>query len=389
MSGALRVPRALRPWACALALCAASASSWSAPPDGGVAEMRASLQNKTIGTNPDAVQLAHPALDSAALVQRWLQEPLTADRAVRVALLNNAALQVRLGAYGTGISDAISTTNPIKVRARQEVTLLTLQAYQGWVSAVAASQKLKLLQKAKETALTTAELTRRMAQVGNANKLALARAQAVVSDAALAVAQAQTEAFAAHEQLTVLLGLPAGTFTLPDALPALPAQAPDMPDIEARVLQAREDLSAARDQWLMHLRGPAPQDADGLWDAMGDAAKVRGMAIQLRSQARQALFNTRSAWDVAQHFTTEVLPTQALIHEELTVRYNGMLGSIFELLAHSQAQTLSEKAAVQAQLDFWRAQAELQALLAGAPLDLLGSPSAAGTATGSSSAAGH
>ena len=379
----------LRPWACALALGAMCASSWSAPPDGGVAEMQASLQNKTVGTGQEAVQLAHPALDNNALVQRWLKEPLTADRAVRMALLNNPALQVRLGAYGTGISDAINTNSPTKIRARQEVTLLTLQAYKAWVSAVAAGQKLALLQKAKETTLTTAELTRRMVQVGNANKLALARAQAVVSDAALAVAQAQTDAFAAREQLTVLLGLAGSTFTLPDALPAIPAQAQDMPDVEARVLQARDDLGASKDQWLLHLRGPAPQDADGLWDAMGDAAKVRGLAIQLRSQARQAYVNTRSTWDVAKHYNTEILPTQAIIHEELTLRYNGMLGSIFELLAHSQTQTLSERAAVQAQLDFWLAQAELQALLAGAPLDALGSPSAAGAPASGGSAAGH
>jgi len=379
----------LRPWAYALALGVLSASALAAPPDGGVADIQASLQGRILAIDSAPVLLARPVQDAAPLLARWLTEPLSADHAVRIALLNNPALQAKLGALAISISDAVPQSSPAKVRVRQDITLLSLQTYKAWVGAVAAGQKLALLHNAKQTALTTAELTRRMVQVGNAPKLALARAQAVVSDAALAVAQAQTDAFAAREQLTVLLGLQGGTFTLPDALPSLPAHIADMADVEARALQSREDLGTAREAWLLKLRGPAPQDADGLWDAMGDAAKVRGLALQVRSQARQAYFNTRSTWDVAQHFATEVLPTQAFIHEELTLRYNGMLGSIFELLVHSQAQSLSAKAAVQAQQDFWLAHAELQALLAGAPLETLGSPTASNASSGNSAAAGH
>jgi hypothetical protein len=50
------------------------------------------------------------------------------------------------------------------------------------------------------------------------------------------------------------------------------------------------------------------------------------------------------------------------------LRYNGMLTSLFDALADSQTQTLAANATVAAQRDFWLAHADLQAVLAGAPL---------------------
>ena len=127
-----------------------------------------------------------------------------------------------------------------------------------------------------------------------------------------------------------------------------------------------------RQTWYRKQQASVPDSADALWDALGDAARVRAQAVQLRSQARLAYHRYRSSWDIAHHLESAVLPLRQFIHDEQVLRYNGMLTSLFDVLADSQTRTLAAHATVQAQRDFWLAHTRLQALLAGAPLDALG-----------------
>ncbi|TFW09360.1 RND transporter, partial [Oxalobacteraceae bacterium OM1] len=46
-------------------------------------------------------------------------------------------------------------------------------------------------------------------------------------------------------------------------------------------------------------------------------------------------------------------------------RYNGMLASVFELLADAREQVGSVNAAIEAQRDFWIAETDLQAAMNG------------------------
>jgi outer membrane protein TolC len=67
------------------------------------------------------------------------------------------------------------------------------------------------------------------------------------------------------------------------------------------------------------------------------------------------------------------------------LRYNGMLIGVFELLADAREQIASVMQAIDAQRDFWLADANLQATLIGRPSDARpvsngGRPSAAGSA---------
>ncbi len=50
------------------------------------------------------------------------------------------------------------------------------------------------------------------------------------------------------------------------------------------------------------------------------------------------------------------------------LRYNGMLIGVFELLADSREQIASVVQAIEAQRDFWLADAALQATLIGKPM---------------------
>lgn len=366
-------PKHLRLKLLCLSMAWIATASFAAPPDGGVTDLQARVQNWVIGTQPGELLLPRPARDSSAQINALLSQPLSADAAVRIAVLNNPDLQITLGAAGLSITDATAADSPLKLQARQTITALSAQAYKAWVAAVAAEQSARLLNDAKETLETSGELTRRMAQVGNVAKLTQARAQLALSEAAIEVARARAAAFTAREHLTVTLGLWGAQtqFQLPTELPALPAQVQEIPNVEERALQARPDLGLARTQWQYKQATNTPTDADGLWDALADAARVRASAIRVRSQAREAYFAYRTAFDIARHLDTGVRSLHSFVLDEMVLRYNGMLTSIFEVLADSHARTQSANATVNAQRDFWLAHADLQALLAGAPGEAL------------------
>ena len=364
-------------WA-AMALAIGASVAIAAPADGGVSDLQNSLAGKVLGVDAAPVRIARAGVDGGPAVAALLEGPLGANAAVRIALLNTPELQVTLGSESTAISDLTRNEAPAKLRIRQTLTTLSAITLKAWIQAVASAQSVEFLREAKTTAHTRNELARRMVRVGNLSPLAQAQHQAALSDAALALARAQQEAFSAREKLIQLLGLwgEQTRFALPAALPALPEQVQDMPDVEARALAARADLAVARTQWDFKQRSSMPGTADDLWDAMADAARIRALAVKVRSQAREAYFNYRSTFDMAQHLQTEVLPLRKYINDELLLRYNGMLTSVFDVLADSQQQTLSANAALLAQRDFWLAHTDLQAVLAGAPREALGTNAA-------------
>ena len=63
------------------------------------------------------------------------------------------------------------------------------------------------------------------------------------------------------------------------------------------------------------------------------------------------------------------MPLRKTIAEENVLRYNGMLIGVFELLADSREQIGSVIQAIDAQRDFWLADAALQATLIGRPMN--------------------
>ncbi|HET9475646.1 MAG TPA: hypothetical protein VFO82_17225, partial [Steroidobacteraceae bacterium] len=65
------------------------------------------------------------------------------------------------------------------------------------------------------------------------------------------------------------------------------------------------------------------------------------------------------------HYRDEIVPLRKRISEEVLLRYNGMLMSVFELLADSREQVAAVNAYIEAVRDFWFADADLQMALTG------------------------
>ncbi len=389
-------------------------------------------------------------------VAELLARPLSADDAVQIALLNNRGLQAgfqELGITEAEVVQAGRLPNPgfsfgrfrrgdeielergihvnlarlialpmirdveaRRLEATQRLVTMNMLAVaaetrKAWVSALAAEETVRYMRQVQQAAEASAELARRMEQVGNFNKLQRAREQGFHADASLNLARAEQARRAARERLTRLLGLwgDQTQFTLPDRLPDLPGDIADQPDIERVALAQRLDVQGARlaaEQTASNLgltkatrfinvlelgavrnsSNEAPTqrgweisvelpmfDGGGARVARAEAVYMQAVhraaetAINARSEVREAYGAWRSAYDIARHHQDEIVPLRKQIAEENLLRYNGMLIGVFELLADARVQIASVNAAIEARRDFWLAQADLDMALIGKP----------------------
>ncbi|MDM5177295.1 TolC family protein [Massilia sp. DJPM01] len=296
-----------------------------------------------------------------------------------------------------------------QLRAAGDVLRTADATRRAWYGAVAAQQSAEYMEQVKNAAEASAELARRMAVAGNWSKLQHAREQAFYADSVAQLARARQTRTLERETLTRLMGLSsAAAFTLPQRLPDLPAAPREVVDAEAQAMNNRLDLLMAQKELaglasslhltratrfvnlldLSYLRntGATGERATGyeielqipLFDwggtkmAKAEAMymqavhRAAGFAVDARSQVRESYGAYRTAYDLARHYRDEVVPLKKRIADEQLLRYNGMLISVFELLADAREQVVSVNAAIEAQRDYWLADAALQAALTGA-----------------------
>jgi outer membrane protein TolC len=401
---------------------------------------------------------------AAARVAELLKQPLGA---VQIALLNNRGLQAAFHELGIAEADVVQAgrlPNPgfslgrstqgdevereigihinlarlilmptvQRIESRRfaqvqgavttQVLALAADTRKAWVQAVAAEEGVRYTQLVQQAAEASAELARRMAQVGNWNKLQQAREQGFYADAALNLARAEQAQRSARERLIRLMGLWSTQldFRLPERLPDLPATPKDLPNIEQTAMAQRLDVQAAKasaEQMAQNLgltkatrfinvlefgatrarsnEAPVKRGYEigfelPLFD-WGDAHVAKGEAVYMqaveqaaqtaidaRSEVREAYGAYRSNYDIARHMRDEVVPLKKRIADENLLRYNGMLIGVFELLADARSQIASVNASIDALRDFWLAQADLDMALLGKPsLSAMSSPTMA------------
>ena len=443
-------------------------------PDGGFASVEKTAKDR-LGKD---VQWARSDAGQDRIDQRvaeLLAKPLTVDDAVQVALLNNRGLQATfqdLGITEAELVQAGRLPNPGfsfgRMKRGDEIELerglhfniarllampligalearrfehtqgmvamsvlsLAADTRKAYYNALAAEETVRYMRQVKQAADASAELARRMEQVGNFNKLQRAREQVFYASAALNLARADQAQRATRERLTRLLGAwgPQTRFTLPERLPDLPKDVLDLPDIEGFALAQRLDVQGAKrfaeqtarnlgltratrfiNVLELGLRNNSSNEMPTQrgWEIgvelplfdWGDARIARSQAVYMqalhraaetavnaRSEVREAYTAYRSAYDIARHQRDEVVPLNQRIAEENVLRYNGMLIGVFELLADARTQIASVNGAIEALRDFWIAQADLDMALIGKPsLSTASGPSMAAPAAG----AGH
>ena len=296
-----------------------------------------------------------------------------------------------------------------KLLVANEVLHIAAETRKAYFQAVAAQQNVRYAEQVKTAAEASAQLAERMARVGNFSKLDQAREQVFYADAAAQFARAQQMAISEREKLTRLMGLwgEDTRFQLPERLPALPATRPELQDLEAFAMVERLDIQAARrhsealasslgltkaTRFINVLElGPAQIreasepvrngyqisievplfDWGGARIARAEAIYMQSVnrlaetAVNARSEVRATYSDYIATYDLAKHYRDEVVPLRKKISDELLLRYNGMLASVFEVLADSREQVASVNASIEALKLFWVAETELQMTLGG------------------------
>ena len=226
-------------------------------------------------------------------VAQLLAQPLSADDAVQIALLNNRGLQASFAELGISEADRVQagrlpnpgfnfgrltqgsgleidrsiqfnlarllmlpTINQIESRRFEQtrgavalsVLSLASETRKAYYLAMAADETGRYMLQVQTAAEAGAELARRQTQAGNWNKLQQAREQSFYADAALNLARSEQAQTAARERLTRLMGLwgQQAQFRLPERLPDLPKAPNDLPDIEKTAMAQRMDVQAAK-----------------------------------------------------------------------------------------------------------------------------------------------
>lgn len=441
-----------RPTATALAsLALAGCASFS--PDGGFGTV-AQLTQERIGQAPSYQRSGEQSGVAKARVTELLEQPLTADSAVEIALLNNRGLQANYAELGIAEADLIRAgrlanpsfsfgrlsgggaveidravlfdvlgllTMPLaqqveqhrfgqtQLQAATDTIRVATEARKAFFEAVTAQQLVGYFGQVQEAADASSELARRMLAAGNFNKLAQLREQSFQADATAQLARARHQAVVARERLIRVLALSGEqlAFTLPVRLPDLPKAPVEPQDAEQTAMDKRLDVLMAKrateataqslgltksTRFIDVLNvGYQNQNNTGegrkngyeialelpLFDfgtarvARAEATYMQSVnrtaqvAIDARSEVRESWSAYRAAYDLAKHYRDEVVPLRQRISDENLLRYNGMLASIFDLLANSREQITSVTAAVEALRDHWLAETNLRSATSG------------------------
>ena len=329
-------------------------------------------------------------------------DSLEMDRSVTFDLIGLLTLPLRSGIEQRRFEQA-------KLQAASAAVQLAADARRAFFEAVAARHASQYMEQVRTAAEASAELATSMAKAGNWSKLDQAREQAFYAETIAQVARARQNEVATREQLTRLLGLwgQDTTFSLPDRLPGLPKVATEIANLESQAMSQRLDIQIAKRDAEATASGLGLTRATGFINVLdagyanksqsgqsrengysislelpifdwGSAkrAKAEGLymaavnrtadiAVRARSEVREAYSAYRTSYDVAKHYRDEIVPLRRKISDEVLLRYNGMLVSVFELLADAREQANSMNAAIEAQRDFWIADTELQGAISG------------------------
>lgn len=338
---------------------------------------------------------------------RWEAEhlPRQSDEADSRPLLNpgeavKAAFSLRPALFATtDMSPRERATTNI------EAVELARTVQQAWVRAATANAALKQAETAFEAASIADELAARMTAAGNWGRNRFAAKRLELADAAVGLAQARHAAFAAREALIRASGLSGESlrFSLPTELPPLPDSPLTASDVETEALTNHPEI-ATKAAEAQRADRALPTRAETLWnqtiepalsgraaDPLGllpanaplldlrrtpighetlnpvrTRAEANELAIQRRSQAREAWHAYATAHEIATLLQRQTVPLTAELEEDAMLRYNGMLKSTWDLIDAVRERIAAESTALDAQQDFWLAHINLQAVLAGA-----------------------
>ena len=325
-----------------------------------------------------------------------------------------------------------------QLRAILETVRTAADTRRAYYRAVAGTELVGYLAQAQQATDSMTQFAKRLGETGAMNKLDQTRELAFFAELTAQLASARQRATSDREALIRRMGLWGSDldFKLPSSLPPLPARARTLANIEVEAIRRRIDLQMGRIELAALAKSYRLTQATrfisfldaGYADKIlkdkvsGERSRERGfeleleipifdfgevrvreaearymaavnrlleLAVNIRSEARDAYRTYRSSYDIASHYTREVLPLRKIITDEAQLRYNGMLIDVFGLLTESRQRIVATTAAIDAKRDFWLAATNLgTAVLGGGSAEAAGA-SGPQMSSAASAAAAH
>jgi len=389
-----------------------------------------------------------------AAVRRLLQQELTADVAVQIALLNNRNLQATFESLGVAQADLVEAgllenpvftltvysghagTNPEASIVQDFVSLLSLsvrkkvgeaaaqrvaldvanravdlarQVQDHYYTVVGDAQALELAHQVVIATEASAELAERQREAGNLSLRDQSVQQAFYAQTLLEVAQAEAQLASDRERLNRSMGVWGQdiAWKVPAHLPPIPDSLPSLEQVEVRAISQRLDLAAAKKEaeaaaqtlnltrqfrylgplgiGVAYKREPNGEKFVGPTVELGlpifnqhqasvarsEAAfkrsqeRVAALAVEIRSEAREARNRLTASHEIAHHYQKVMLPLQQTIVKETLKFYNGMLVGVYDLLLAKQSQVQTARQYIAANKEFWLAWTDLEQALGG------------------------
>ncbi|MET0341135.1 MAG: TolC family protein [Polyangiales bacterium] len=368
--------------------------------------LRAALRELGVsrGRLMQAGLVANPTFEVEALPERDSDLELRVEYDVSSLLL----APLRQKAAGAELEAA-------RLGAAGEVVRLGYEVRSGYVDLQAAEQSLAIAQRTLDALAAGRDAAEALLAAGNVPALEASRQIVAYERARIEVAKRELTLADAREHMQRLLGLYGEhtSFRIEPALAELPDAPRDDRDLEARVLEASLDMQAiarrleatGRRTGIARVSGYLPTvevDAHALrlkpdhdhnqtgWRYGGGVAvevplfdrnqgtlrtaeaefdvlreRQQALAIELRSRAREARNRLVSTHARARTYQSTLVPAQRNVVRQSVLQYNAMQLSVFELLSARRAELEIELAHVAAKRDYFKAEAALDAALAG------------------------
>src|SRR6516225_1646646 len=256
-----------------------------------------------------------------------------------------------------------------QLHAAEETLRVAHEARRAYYRAVAARELIQFLTESQSAAEAATKLAARLGETGAMNKLDQAREQVFYADLTAQLATARQREASEREVLIRAMGLSGASldFKLANALPSVPRRVQTLAGVELDAVARRVDLQIARieldllaksygltqatrfinildggyadklekrpdERFLMRgfdIRLQIPifdfgevrvRQAEATY--MQAVNRLLALAVNARSEARDAYRAYRSTYDIAGHYQREVLPLRKVISEETLLRYN-------------------------------------------------------------------
>jgi cobalt-zinc-cadmium efflux system outer membrane protein len=305
---------------------------------------------------------------------------------------------------------ASSAVERAKYDLGHELLSTAAEVRSAYYTAMSDEQAVAVLRQVVSSTEAAAELAHRQLLAGNVNPRDQMVLQAQYGRATLELARAEAQSIADRERLNRLLGLFGDQtgWNLPGNLLEVPKQKLAFEGLEKLAIERRLDLAGARQdvetatyaldlgrqtRWLSTLglgivverdpdnhkwlKGPEIEFSLPLFD-QGEARvasleaqqrrsqkKFVALAVDVRSEVREAWARLGAAQDTVAFYRSTVLPLQRRVVAENQRLYNGMLIGVYDLLKSRQDEIAAARDYISAVRDYWIAHSELERALAG------------------------